>query len=140
MKLYGMRLGKIYIAMVFILSLVLAGPDIHCYGKSKKKAGVESAISPMPTDYEKLFEGKKCVSEKGLLTLHDVEGSLLVEIPLSLMDRDFLIGSTISGITDNRLVSVGEKPRPPMLVTFLTEGEKLNIVKRKWWNAMVLIK
>lgn len=132
MKLYGMRLGKIYIAMVFILSLVLAGPDIHCYGKSKKKAGVESAISPMPTDYEKLFEGKKCVSEKGLLTLHDVEGSLLVEIPLSLMDRDFLIGSTISGITDNRLVSVGEKPRPPMLVTFLTEGKKLNMCRRRF--------
>ena len=64
MKLYGMRLGKIYIAMVFILSLVLAGPDSHCYGKSKKKAGAEVEMSPVPTDYEKLLKVRNAFLKK----------------------------------------------------------------------------
>lgn len=118
--------------MVLALSVVLAGAGSQCYGKSRKKAEVESPAPPAPTDYEKLFAGKKCTTEKGLLTLHNVDGSLLVEIPISLMGRDFLIGSTVSGITDNRLVSVGEKPRSPMLVTFLIEGKKLNMCKRRF--------
>ena len=76
--------------------------------KKDKKAKTEQPAPAPVSDYEKLFKGKKCHTEKGLITLHDVEGQLLVEFPLSLLGRDVLIGSTISGLTDNRFMSVGE--------------------------------
>lgn len=127
-----MRIDRTCFAIALTLSFLLTGQDSICYGKSKKNSGVESPVPPQLTDYEKLFEGKKCTTAKGLLTLHNVEGNLLVEIPLSLMDKDFLIGSTVSGITDNRIVSVGEKPRSPMQVTFVMEGKKVNMCRRRF--------
>ncbi|MGN1233567.1 MAG: zinc-dependent metalloprotease [Candidatus Cryptobacteroides sp.] len=125
-----MRLSRTCIVMALLQSVILAGAEGLCLGQSKMETGTE--VSQALTEYEKLFSGKKCTTEKGLVTLHNVDGSLLVEIPLSLMGRDFLIGSTVSGITDNRIVSVGEKPRAPMQVTFLTEGKKLNLCKRRF--------
>ena len=103
--------------------------------KTKKKDKNTKTEMPAPkplSDYEKLFKGKKCRSEKGLITLHDVEGRLLVEFPLSLTGCDVLIGSTVSGLTDNRFMSVGEKPRAPMQVTFELDGKKLSMCKRRF--------
>ena len=59
--------------------------------KKSKKAKIEQPAPKPLSDYEKLFKGKKCHTETGLITLHDVEGRLLVEFPLSLMGRDLLI-------------------------------------------------
>ena len=121
--------------LVFIcicLALVL---PVSIQAKSKKKDKKAKTEQPAPkpvSDYEKLFKGKKCHTEKGLITLHDVEGRLFVEFPLSLMGRDVLIGSTISGLTDNRFMSVGEKPRSPMQVTFEVDGKKLSMCKRRF--------
>ena len=103
--------------------------------KDKKKGAKAKTeqVAPKPlSEYEKLFKGKKCHTEKGLLTLHDVEGRLYVEFPLSLIGRDVLIGSTISGLTDNRFMSVGEKPRAPMQVTFELDDKKLSMCKRRF--------
>ena len=104
--------------------------------QAKVKKGSKSKVeqtAPKPlTDYEKLFNGKKSRTEKGLITLHEVEGRLYVELPLSLLGKDLLIGSTISGLTDNRFMSVGEKPRAPMQVTFELDGKKLSMCKRRF--------
>ena len=99
--------------------------------KSSKSKTEQVAPKPL-SDYEKLFNGKKTHTEKGLITLHEVEGRLYVEFPLSLIGKDLLIGSTISGLTDNRFMSVGEKPRAPMQVTFELDGKKLSMCKRRF--------
>lgn len=115
-------------AALLIPAVAVAAPK-----KKSKKAKTEQPAAPKPlSDYEKLFSGKKCKTEKGLLTLHDVEGKLYVEMPLDLMGRDMLIGSTISAITDNRFMGVGEKPRAPMQVTFEVDGKKVNMCKRRF--------
>ena len=103
--------------------------------KSKKKSKKATIEQPAPkplSAYEKLFKDKKCRTEKGLITLHDVEGSLYMEFPLSLMGRDLLIGSTVSGITDNRFMGVGEKHRAPMQVTFELDDKKVSMCKRRF--------
>ena len=103
--------------------------------KANKKSSKSKAeqVAPKPlSDYEKLFNGKKTHTEKGLITLHEVEGRLYVEFPLSLIGKDLLIGSTISGLTDNRFMSVGEKPRAPMQVTFELDGKKLSMCQRRF--------
>lgn len=103
--------------------------------KANKKSLKSKTEQPAPkplSDYERLFNGKKAHTEKGLITLHEVEGRLYVEFPLSLIGKDLLIGSTISGLTDNRFMSVGEKPRAPMQVTFELDGKKLSMCKRRF--------
>ena len=115
------------------LCLAVALPSaVQAKPKKKSKAPLEQT-SPKPlSDYEKLFKGKKCHTEKGLITLHDVEGHLYVELPKALIGKDVLIGSTISGLTDNRFMGVGEKPRAPMQVTFELDGKKVSMCKRRF--------
>lgn len=121
--------------LICICICLAAAFPVAMQAKTKKEGRKAVTEQPAPkpvSDYEKLFKGKKCRTEKGLITLHDVEGSLLVEFPLSLTGRDVLIGSTISGLTDNRFMSVGEKPRAPMQVTFELDGKKLSMCKRRF--------
>lgn len=99
--------------------------------KNRKAQQEQPAAKPLSA-YESLFNDKECRTEKGLLTLHKVSGRLLVEMPLDLMERDILIGSTISAITDNRFVGVGEKPRAPMQVFFSLDGKRVNMCRRRF--------
>jgi hypothetical protein len=48
------------------------------------------------------------------------------------MGRDLMIGSTVSAITDNRFVGVGEKHRAPMQVTFELDGKNVSMCKRRF--------
>ncbi len=82
----------------------------------KKKKKVETT-TPKKTDYDKLFS-KKHETVKGLFTLHRMEGKLYFEMPVKLMGRDMLIGSTVTNISDNRNAIVGSKPQPPLHVQF----------------------
>ncbi|WP_026207739.1 zinc-dependent metalloprotease [Butyricimonas synergistica] len=85
----------------------------------KKKTTSESKEVKKETAYEKLFKGKACETKKGMITLHKMEGKIYFEIPLSLLGKEMLIGSTITAITDNNFGSVGEKPKMPLHVTFM---------------------
>lgn len=84
----------------------------------KKKTALVSKETKKETAYEKLFKGKDCETKKGMITLHKTEGKVYFEIPLSLLGKEMLIGSTITSITDNNFGSVGEKPKMPLHVTF----------------------
>ena len=119
--------------VLMCLCLVLVSPVVM-QAKQKKSNKVKTEQpAPKPVSaYDKLFQGKKSHTERGLLTLHDVEGRLYVEFPLALMGRDLMIGSTVSGITDNRFMGVGEKHRAPMQVTFELDGKNVSMCKRRF--------
>lgn len=134
-KIPNMTYRKTYIISTLLLVLfsVLAAPSAEARKKKRKDVVKEQPAPVKPlSEYEKLFKDKKCQTEKGLFTLHNVEGKLFVEMPLEVMGKDFLIGSTISAITDNRFVSVGEKPRAPMQVFFEKDDKKINMCKRRF--------
>lgn len=100
--------------------------------KAKKKSGKTEASAPKAkpeTEYDKLFKGKTCKTARGMMTLHDVEGKLYVELPLSLLGRDMLLGATVSKITDNRFASAGEKPHEPVQFTFEKAGKKITVCR-----------
>ena len=96
--------------------------------KNKKTAQTEQKAPTKPeSDYDKLFKAKKVETAKGLLTLHRVDDKLYVEVPLKLLGRDMLIGSTVSETSVNRFAIVGEKPQAPLQFRFTKDGKKLSI-------------
>ena len=80
-------------------------------GKKGKKGETEAAdsVKKKETKYEKLFKKPHKVAE-GMITLHLKDGKVYFEMPLSLMGREMVIGSTIKSISDNANGVVGSKP------------------------------
>lgn len=60
------------------------------------------------TPYQKLFEGKKVETAKGIMTVHKVDGKVYVEFPLSLQNKDMLLLSSIERTSDHGDGAVGQ--------------------------------
>lgn len=111
--------------LAWVFSSLLVACPTEGYAKFPwKKKKVKSEQVKKKTPYEKLFSGKKYETAKGLITLHKIEGRVYFELPLKLLDKDMLLGSTISETTDNRFGSVGEKPYAPLHIVF-TKSDSL---------------
>lgn len=93
----------------------------------KKKTTSVNKETKKETVYEKLFKGKDCETREGMITLHKTDGKIYFEIPLSLLGREMLVGSTITSITDNNFGSVGEKPKMPLYVTFMKTDSVISL-------------
>lgn len=123
-------------SLVFVCCLILqfgvlhSATDTSGLFRKRKKKQVESTVVKL-TDYEKLMNKPGRKTSEGMFTLHTAEGKLFVEIPLKLMGRDILVGSTISEISDNNVGSVGEKTSAPFMVRFALQDSTvyLNSVK-----------
>lgn len=96
--------------------------------KTKKQTVAARPQAPAKTPYERLFDGKKTETVKGLLTVHKVEGKLYIEFPLKEMEKDMLIASTVSEISDNRFGNVGEIPHPAIHVIFSLADSAVNML------------
>lgn len=85
----------------------------------KKKKPVAAAVdtTAKKSKYDELLKGKHQTAE-GMITLHEVKGKLYFELPLSMLGREMLIGSTVSQISDNGNAIVGSKPMRPLYVKF----------------------
>jgi len=83
----------------------------------KKKAKTEKVEKKEESEYDKLFK-KKHVTASGLFTLHLMEGKVYFELPLKLFEKDMLIGSTVTSVSDNGNAVVGSKPTDLLHVTF----------------------
>ncbi|MBK5721829.1 zinc-dependent metalloprotease [Dysgonomonas sp. Marseille-P4677] len=90
--------------------------------KKAPKTSIDSTKTKKETDYEKLFK-EKHLTVKGLITLHNVKGKLYFELPITLLNKEMLIGSTVSQISNNANAIVGSKPSAPLYVEF-TKQEK----------------
>lgn len=109
---------KIRLLIIACLSLLFMLPiEGHAKFPWKKKKSKSEQVKKVSA-YEKLFRGKKVETAKGLITLHKIDGRVYFELPLALLERNMLLGSTISETTDNRYGSVGEKPYAPLHIMF----------------------
>ena len=90
------------------------------FGK-KKKAGTETPASDSTAHkksrYDELFK-EKHETVRGLITLHKMKGKLYFELPVNLLGREMLIGSTVTEISENANAVVGSKPTQPLHVLF----------------------
>lgn len=96
-------------------------------GEKKKKESKEGKVGKKETAYDKLFKGQKCETVKGMITIHKMDGKLYFELPVNLLNKDMLLGSTITKITNNGFGSVGEKPYDPIHVTFTKLDSTINL-------------
>ena len=110
--------------IIYLLVIVLLLPCM-AHARKKKENPKEAVTERKDNRYEELFRDKACETVKGLLTLHKVDGKIYFEIPTKLMNREMLLGSTISGTTDNMFGSIGERPSDPLLVTFTQKDSTL---------------
>lgn len=90
--------------------------------KGKKKKEEVKAEAPVArkrsVKYDRLFRGKKVETAKGLVTIHKIGAKLYFEFPMNLLNREFLIGTTVSEISNNGNVLVGQKASTPLHVKF----------------------
>ncbi|MBC5622668.1 zinc-dependent metalloprotease [Butyricimonas hominis] len=107
---------SIRISFLLVAALALGSGDTVF--ARKKKAAAKDKETKKETPYEKLFKGKACETVKGLLTIHKTDNKVYFEIPFNLLNKDMLLGSTISETTSNWFGSVGEKPTDPLHVVF----------------------
>ncbi len=84
---------------------------------SLKRQKTQQVEQKKESDYEKLFKPKH-LSVHGMIDLHLVGGKVYFEMPLSLMNREMLIGSTVTKTSDNGHAVVGSKPFNPLHVKF----------------------
>lgn len=96
--------------------------------KRKKTVGV-SKQGPKETKYQKLFKDKACETVRGMITIHKMDGKVYFELPLNVLGKEMLLGSTVSEITDNSFAIVGEKPHEPLHIVF-TRADSLIQLRR----------
>ena len=96
-------------------------------GERKKKESKKESVEKKETAYDKLFKEKKCETVKGMVTIHKMDGKVYFEFPLNLLNKDMLLGSTITKITNNGFGSVGEKPYDPLHITFTKLDSTINL-------------
>lgn len=115
-------MNKIAVACLSCLLIGGISLDLSAQSKRKKKnkpvaAVVKDTVVPKIQPYEKLLKDPQKLA-KGMMNLYYQKGKLYLEIPMALMNRDMLLASTISEISDNYDGIVGSKPTDPLLVTF----------------------
>lgn len=110
-----MKFKILFIVGILLGTVLLADAGERSKKKNKQEAKVEKKKD---NRYDELFQGKKCETVQGMITLHKMDGKLYFEFPVRLLEKDMLLGSTITTITDNRFGCVGEKPHDPIHVLF----------------------
>lgn len=114
------------------------GKNLRTYQSDKKEAGEKEGDEEQKDDkdenkeekeeqgYDKLIKKAK-KTRRGVIDLHLIDGKVYLEIPINLMGREMLIGSTVTQTSDNGHGIVGSKPQDPLHVTFSMENEKVQM-------------
>lgn len=102
--------------MVLCLASFAGAWHPHLLFGRRKKAAVTDTVAKK-TEYEKLFNKQHKVV-RGFITLHQINGKVYFELPVTLLGKDMLIGSTVTNVSDNGNAIVGSKPNEPLLVKF----------------------
>ena len=98
--------------------------------KSKKKQET-TAISEKKdiVKYDTFLKDAK--TSEGLFKIHKIKEKYYFEIPVCILDRDFLISSRVSTTSNNKDIAAGQMPHNPVLVTFTKDKKKLYMYKKK---------
>lgn len=112
---------------ILFLLLVMLGLTLTVDARKRKKTATSSKQEQKETKYQKLFKDKACETVPGMITLHKMDGKVYFELPVTMLDKEMLLGSTVSEITDNRFAIVGEKPREPLHVVFTRADSLINL-------------
>lgn len=83
--------------------------------KKKKQETMEVRQEKEQSKYDKLLSTPNMVTAKGnFVTIHKAGDKIYFEYPLKYMDREVLVGSTISASSEPNFINVGFKYRNPL--------------------------
>ncbi len=116
---------KIYLSLIFaIVSISLFAQEADKKDEKKKKKTYAEVIT------------QKAVSSKGLFTTHLVDGKNYFEIPDSILGKEILIVTRISGFVKNlNFGGAGIKSRPQQVIRWEKMGEKI-ILRSVSYNSV----
>ncbi|MDY3978828.1 MAG: zinc-dependent metalloprotease [Tidjanibacter sp.] len=124
-----MKTLKVLLSLLVVLTVVPVDAQVSklfFWKKKKVETTIEKDSVKVKSDYDKLFADKHKTA-KGVITLHLIKGKVYFEMPLELMNREMLIGSTVTEISDNGNAIVGSKPTEPMHVKFTKTDKKVQM-------------
>ena len=102
---------------LLFLALFTSQQTFGLAGKRSRKARSEQRDTTDLSDYDRFFFFFQQVAQ-GLFTLHEMKGRVYFEIPLRLLERDMLLGTTISATSDSGHGIVGSMPKDPLHFKF----------------------
>jgi hypothetical protein len=70
------------------------------------------------TPYEKLFKNKLVKTEKGMITLHKVDGKVYFEFPNTLLNKPMLMSSIVETVSNSGDSYAGFQARAPLNIYF----------------------
>ncbi len=120
---------KIYVlsALVMFTCGLYAASGVTPQSHTKKKTETEKTLPKKDSvsAYDKLFK-EKHESVKGMFTLHKVKEKVYFEIPLNMLGKEMLLGSTTTETSDNGNGIVGGKSEP-IHIAFTKSGENIQL-------------
>ena len=111
---------RIWVALL-VFSILGGSVSANAISFKRKKSKKKESVEKEKTAYDKLFSSNHSKAE-GFITIHKVKEKVYFELPLSMLQRDMLLGSTVTEISDNKNAIIGSKPTEPLHFRF----EKLN--------------
>ena len=95
--------------------------NLRFWSKNEQKHTQEVKKS----DYEKLIS--EAETSEGFINVHIKSNKVYLEIPTFIMDRDMLLGSTITSTSDNGNGIVGSKINSPLHFIFLNKEDRVEM-------------
>ncbi|MFT4741120.1 MAG: hypothetical protein ACI9L9_001912, partial [Marivirga sp.] len=125
-----MKRGSIIYLLAAVLMIGLQFPSqAQLFGKKNKKSGTtESKKEEKKSPYKKYSEviTSDAQSDDGLFTLHKVGSKYYFEIPETILEKEILIVSRISGhVKGLNFGGAGMKSRPQQVIRFQKKDDKL---------------
>ena len=118
MRTFLNKIGALLLAALLATAALPVGAHAAAKSRKEKKKSETPAPEKKLSAYEKLFKDKESRTAEGLFKLHIIDGKLYTEIPLDILEREFVINTTIeaSSLADYGLA--GQQPLPPYHITF----------------------
>jgi len=121
--------------LLLVATISLQAPDVYAQKKKKKKKKGEVEQTQKPSSKKKddskikKFEDvvtDEAESDEGLFTVHKVKDKYYFEIPDSILEREILVVSRISGTVQNfNFGGAGMRSRPQQVIRWQKHGEQL---------------
>lgn len=116
---------------LLVVVLLLSYADSYAKEDEKKvKKGKSTTVIKKVSDYDKLVKEATETAKSSFFSIFKTKDKLYLEIPLSYLGREMLLGSTMSEISDPSFADIGYKSNTPLMVSF-TKNESsilLNLV------------
>lgn len=123
--------------VVFVIGATgSAGARTGIFDAKKKKAAKEQTVEKSDSTqhkgkeaYEKLL--KDATTYKGMFNVHVVKDKYYFEIPKEILNRDYLLASRVSSISNNKDIAAGQMPRNPIHITFSADKKNVYMHKKR---------